>query len=165
MKLRKLKLTNDCRVLVEYLTQRVTGGDDQHSVASLDQPRPELHAALAQLIPHVLRICELPEDYGDEMSVTGVSCSYGDNGEGVTITARRGLSGCDAPLILNTPHVLLDDWASLGECVRVLGEEAALYVQGERAQGRLPFREQVAEFIAETGAEIVDRDVVLTEAR
>lgn len=164
MKLRKLKLTNDARVLVEYLTERAHGGEDQHGIASLDPPRPELHSALAQLVPHVLRICELPVEYGDELAVTGVSCSYGETGEGVTITARRALQRCTAPLVLNTPHVLLDDWAELGACMRVLAAEAERYVQGERAQGELPFEEQVGEAIEAAGAEIAGMNVQLTKA-
>ena len=40
------------------------GGTDEHELISNDSPAPEFVQALKDLVPAVLEICQMPDDYG-----------------------------------------------------------------------------------------------------
>jgi len=115
---------------------------------ALDPPKP-WKAALA---PDVIKMCELPEDYLDRITVRSVSFSYGgpDGTMGATISAGMHLEESYQDLNLNTPHKASamynpdtpDDEMQLlsSDCIErleALQEECEAYIKGDRAQGSL----------------------------
>ena len=54
---------------------------------------------------HIIYILELPEEYEETLTITGISIKYEDEGIGVVISALKGLDSLDAPLCLNTPYI------------------------------------------------------------
>ncbi len=136
MKITKVKY--DETIFVEYELDRPGGGVDTFSIDSPEAPRPELAAALQNLTPYVLTLCELPEAWGDNLVVHGLRCIYSDAGTGVAIQTSRPLPGLKKPLGLNTPVVFLDGRTNLAEAVDAVCTEAQAYVKGQRAQQELP---------------------------
>lgn len=82
-----------------------------HELTSYDPPEPEFEEALQELIPDVLALLELPEGYGEDMDVTGLSISYSGDSDrmGVVVTCQKELTDANSPLVLNTPHMKEED--------------------------------------------------------
>lgn len=142
MEFRKIKHSDK----TELTWTTSAGGEDVivATLASYDLPEPEFREAFAALVPHVVQLLELPEDYGEGMKVTSVSIGRNDHqGLGVVITALKKISGAKAPLVINTPHVVEIDESgpemtdALFHAIEELEARAARYVQGHRAQGDL----------------------------
>lgn len=72
---------------------------------SWDKQSKEFVESLQVLKPHVIYILELPEEYAETLTITGISIKYEDAGIGVVISATKELDSLDAPLCLNTPYI------------------------------------------------------------
>lgn len=113
----------------------------EQTLTSYETPRPEFITAMQALTSWVIRICDLPIDYADGMTITGVSVSLGEYG-GCVVTALKKVVGANAPVVINTPHVPELATSESGpelppEAVRLLNElddEALKFWNGERAQ-------------------------------
>jgi hypothetical protein len=101
----KIKRSKDGEVVLRWKTE--AGKDSTvHELTSFDNPEPEFTAALQAFVPEVLALLELPSDYGKGMTVIGVSLSHNDDqGTGIVVTCLKELTGANAPLVLNTPHL------------------------------------------------------------
>jgi len=115
----------------------------EHRLTSSQSPRPEFEKALQAFKQYVRHICDLPMSYDADMTISSVSISENDSqGRGIVVTALKKLPACNAPLVLNTPH--LPETASSEGGVEMpsfarrlldaLEEEANKYRAGERAQ-------------------------------
>ena len=146
MRITKVKDDTD-KVVIQYEHEAPNGRRDKHTLECAEAPTPELRDALQALAPHVVDICELPEEYANRLSIRGVAFSYGGELEtmGATITALAKLATSNAPLVLNTPHKPSDSYAEGGDttmclssdCITaltVLQEQAIGYVNGNRTQ-------------------------------
>lgn len=115
-----------------------------HSLSSHDEPRPEFHAAMQKLVEAVLQLCNLPEDYGSEMKISGVSLTKHDTmGLGCTITAIKKVPHINSPLVINTPFATETGgdgesdgglWPREIALLEALISEAERYRKGDRAQ-------------------------------
>ena len=70
-----------------------------------DKQSKEFVESLQVLKPHVIYILELPEEYAETLTITGISIKYEEYGIGVVISATKELDSLDAPLCLNTPYI------------------------------------------------------------
>lgn len=150
MRFQKIRY-DKCKVKIEYeLCNKIKNDWDQFSMACSDDPKPEFKVALQALSEDVIKMCELPEDYQKRIMVTGVSFSYGGEGEimGATIISQMSLNHSNVNLNLNTPPKPSKPYSEGGDraqclsedCVERLGDlmrEAEDYVNGIRAQGEL----------------------------
>ena len=151
MRIKKIKITSDNKIKVAY-EKRNKIGWDEYSFACSDEPRPELYTALKALAPHVIEMCELPEDYLPRIDVRGVTYSYGGENEvmGATIVSQMKLENSYVKLNLNTPHKASEPYSEnsppdemqllTDDCIDALEElceEVNLYIEGERAQQTL----------------------------
>ena len=151
MRIKKIKVTSDKKVSVAYEKISKTGIWDEYTFTCSEAPRPELLTALSKLAPHVIEMCELPTSYLTRIDVRSVSFSYGGEKEvmGATITSQMKLEDSYSNLNLNTPHKASDSYSDApadekqllsDDCISDLGhlcEEVELYIDGERAQGKL----------------------------
>ncbi|MCK9326537.1 MAG: hypothetical protein M0P69_13685 [Bacteroidales bacterium] len=153
MRIKKVKLTKERKILINYDAQSKNGLWDEYSMTCSEQARPEFYAAMEALGAHVVEMCELPENYLAKIKVKGVSFSYAGEKEGVmgaTISAQMELKNSHPDLNLNTPHKAEamynentpDDDKQLlsGDCVEALEslqEECKAYISGDRAQEAL----------------------------
>ena len=156
MRIKKIKMTREGKIQMEYEVKNPKGGSDEFSFSCADEPKPSFIVALNDLKPDVLEMCELPDDYLDRIRVSGVSFSYGGENEtmGAVIIASMVLYKSNVALNLNTPHKTEDFYGETGDekqllnpkCVSRLNrlvEEAEDYVKGIRAQGNL-FNQNIA---------------------
>ena len=103
--IRKIKYDGS-KVRIEYEQKRRDGGDpDEYSLHSADRPAPEFDPVLQALAADVVAICELPEADARKLTIRGVSLTYTDGVMGACITALKGLTTSNAPLVLNTPFL------------------------------------------------------------
>lgn len=150
MRFNKIKISKDGRYRFEYEVTKNDGENDEFTYSSKDKPRPEFLTALNKLTPFAVKICELPSSYESKIEVRGVSFSYGGANEvmGATITSVMTLENSTGPLNLNTPHKTESFYSEHGDerqllpdgCAKALNDlcdEAEIYIDGERAQGRL----------------------------
>ncbi len=140
----KVRLTRR-NVIIEY-----HNGSESLSITSPENPLPEFKAAIADLVPLILAICHLPEDYGTNLVASGLTVT--DKGL-VTLQAKKSFDDASGPLNIATPLRLLDTPEEEGTYSPALDddqvalideviEQAKRYVLGERAQGVL-FTEDV----------------------
>ena len=118
---------------------------DEKDIKFIDIPLSSFPAAMAALIPPALELLEVPADYDDNMTATGISFSDTDGIMGAIVTLQKELAGAHSPLVLNTPHLAEEPYGDSGDDSCLLpGElvdalqacisEAERYIQGERAQ-------------------------------
>ena len=151
MKIKKIKIKGT-DVYLAWEDRNEANAVIESSMTSKEPGRPELYQALAALAPDVIKMCELPEDYLDRITVRSVSFSYGgpDGTMGATISAGMHLEESYQDLNLNTPHKASamynpdtpDDEMQLlsSDCIErleALQEECEAYIKGDRAQGSL----------------------------
>lgn len=150
MRFQKIKYSKG-KVKIEYELRNKEKKDwDQFSLACSDEPKPEFQIALQALSKDVIEMCELPEDYLKRIMVTGVSFSYGGEGEvmGATIISQMTLNHSNVNLNLNTPHKSSEPYSEGGDATQCLSQdcidqlvslqlEAEDYIKGNRAQGEL----------------------------
>ena len=149
-RIRKVKLTKEDKIMIVF--EQAAGDQwDEYSLTCSEKALPSFYAAIQALAPHVIEMCELPQDYAERIIIRGVSVSYGGEAEvmGATITAQMALMKSNCPLSLNTPHKASDSYsggdADLNQllsrdCImalRTLYAECDRYIDGERAQGKL----------------------------
>lgn len=138
-----------------YLAWQTKAGNDtvESTLSSKDEPHETFHAALQAFAPGMLELLQLPQAYGRELHVRGVSINYESDGRmGLVITALKMLN-TTAPLVLNTPHQKeegdLDEAGTfISRATRQrldeLVAEAERYIDGHRAQGDLFEEEEAA---------------------
>jgi hypothetical protein len=132
------------KIAIEYTVLTDQGDEDQFSLSCSQRALPEFYLALNELGKHVVKICELPDEYASGLTVLGVKFTWTDEIMGAVISAKKALSDCDSPLFLNTPHMPEKPYSPTGggkclpgetvDALADLKEEAERYVRGERAQ-------------------------------
>jgi len=151
IRIRKVKVTSDNKISITHEKQVRTGSWDEYSFTCSDQARPEFYQAMGSLAPYVIQMCELPDEYLERIEVRSVSVSYGGENEvmGATITSQMKLSKSNCNLNLNTPHKASDSYSDAPadekqllpekctEALYKLYDECELYINGDRAQGKL----------------------------
>lgn len=147
----KIKVKKGVYYLAWEVFRASTKNWDQHTLSCKDQPRPELLERLQVMANHVTEICEFGEWETKKLIVSGVSLSYGDDGNCyLVITAQKALEYSKAPLIINTPARPAEPendadspefcWSDeLANDIDALEWEAWKYIDGERAQQTLDF--------------------------
>jgi len=145
MKIHKVKRT-DGLITVVFSKKNKVGDDDEFSMKCHDAPVAGFQKAFDALTPAVVQICELGEEYGNTLVVTGASFSYGGEAEvmGVVITAQKALCTANSPLIINTPHLPSEDVSGQGneptlskkqvKALEELQRQTVNYVEGKRLQ-------------------------------
>lgn len=116
-----------------YLAWENANGDsaDVYSFQCEEKPTPEFEEALTAMFADVIRVCDLPDDYANAMTVRGVTIGYGETTT-CTITALKPVDTVDAPFTINTPN----HPANMARLTPLL-HQAQAYLMGERAQGTL----------------------------
>lgn len=129
----------DHEIKVKYVQSTPDGRIETVTLESAEEPKAELVSALQAMVPHVIALGELPDEWADDLTVRGVTINRGE-AVGLTITALRQLEDIMTPLVLNTPYT-----TEIGKnCLRELEElerQALAYVDGQRAQLQLGLRE------------------------
>ena len=152
MRIKKVKLTKEGKIHLEYEERNKADSWDEFSMTCSDEATPEFYAALAALAPHVRDMCELPARYLDRITVRGVSASYaGDNDTmGATIIAQMELRHSNTNMNITTPHKASEPYSDTGEAdekqlldedctsdLETLFDECIKYIKGERKQLKL----------------------------
>lgn len=135
---------------ITYKTwNETTKSFDEHTLKCDEAPNPSFVKGLQEGAKHVCALCELPATQAKEIVVTGLSLSHDKHGHArLSIKAWKHLEE-NGPLILNTPtapvtaekedaHTVSDACAKWVDKVCQL---AIAYVNGDRQQGTLPFKE------------------------
>jgi hypothetical protein len=150
----KVKL-KDNRVEI-HAEQKIGNAGDGTKVTVLrcsDAPAESFNAAVTALVPHVRGILMLqPKQWEGCIDVVGVSFSRTETEEdefvdGAVITCVISLDTANSPLVINTPHLLYEQYSPTGEAplmpedaqdaLNDLKREAEAYLNGKRAQGDL----------------------------
>ena len=149
LRMKKVKITTEKKILMVYEKRSKTGSWDEYSFTCSEDARPEFYKTLERLNVHVIEMCELPENYLSKITVRGVSFSYGGEAEvmGATISAAMALEHSYSNLNINTPHKASemynadsdpDEMQLLTEdCIEdllSLQTECEAYINGDRAQ-------------------------------
>jgi len=113
-------------------------------VISEEAPLPEFIGALDALAPHVVSLCEFPEEYLKDLKVIAISISDTEGLMGAVISAKKKLKSSRSPFIIHTPHKTdLDPSRKLTQktltieqstAIRNLIAEAERFLSGKRAQ-------------------------------
>ena len=156
MRFKKIKMTKEGKIQMEYEVKNQKGGMDEFSFSCSDEPKPEFVKALRDLDQDVLEMCELPDEFLDRIRTSGVSFSYGGENEtmGAVLIASMILNKSNVALNLNTPHKIEKFYGETGDEMQLLNpncvvrlnhlvSEAEDYVKGIRAQGNL-FNSKIA---------------------
>jgi hypothetical protein len=125
---------------VELMWSTIERADTiEHRLSSGEPPRRELKHALAEFVPHVLRMLELPANYEHGLLITGLIVKDGkdDDGRSLIVTCQKTIDDSDSPLILNTPLMANADTGILGALLDSAEDAAENYRVGRRAQGDL----------------------------
>ena len=151
--IQKVKYSKD-RVKINYLIVHPDERTDAYAVDCVDRPRVEFDAALQKIADELCDWCELPEAWFENVTVLGVSFSFKDGNMGAVVTFQKPIRYCNSPLILNAPHKAEHPYSEGGDySVCLTKEQIALlkdviaecekYLDGDRAQMRLPLEEAV----------------------
>lgn len=111
MRFQKIKY-NGSQVVLRWVTKKLGGDEIEQEVRSFQTPHPEFVSAMRAFILPALELLELPEDYDEGLTVTGLSINEEEDGRlGLVVTMQKKLAGANAPLVLNTPHLrqLMDE--------------------------------------------------------
>lgn len=148
---RKIKITSEGKIHLQWQVKRKSGSFDDHSLESVDSAMPEFYKTMESLREHVAELCEFPNDDINLINVKSVSFSYGGENEipGAVITASKTLLKSNAPLNINTPHKSFESYSMdesqesdpkavhTDDCIEILTElqtHAIEYIQGKRQQ-------------------------------
>lgn len=71
----------------------------------VDLPSEEWKNCLQVLKDFVCEVLELPYEYGNSMTITGLTIKHEEAGCGYVISAQKKLDDIPAPLCLNTPYL------------------------------------------------------------
>jgi hypothetical protein len=134
MRFTKIKLLGEqdtATVSISYQTA-VSGGFADHTEATPESPHPDFINAMAGLAPGVLKIAELEGvSEAEDITVRGLSFTHHKNGRtSLIITALRELKNSGSPLLINTPHKLLEvsDDSDDAQTLEILDKDIALKV-------------------------------------
>jgi hypothetical protein len=133
----KVKYTDSKGVVIEYSIINEHGGIVKHTMECGEDPRPEFKEAFRLLNDDVAEICEFPDDYRFNIETKGVTFTP----SGIKISAMKDLEV--GKLQFNTPLRTEDEEAEhpltpmCRKHLRMLKEEASLYIEDVRAQGHL----------------------------
>jgi len=153
----KIKLVpkkNDCppRTILSWQIKREDDSYDTFTLESKDEPAPSFLLRFLELREFVNDICDLrlADDELHKLSILSVSLSYASEKHilGATITALKTLPNRNAPLVINTPHLIEDYYSDSGDPASLLPqdlvtliyeiqEEADDFVKGFRMQMNL----------------------------
>ena len=138
------KIKYDTKEVSLKWTTEKAGETHEHQLTSAQTPHPDFVAALADLVNDVSTICDFPIDYEDGVRVQSVSLSLSEKTgqRGAVITALKSLAIANAPLVLNTPHLVEDGESGvmphgMPRRLEALQREAAAYLNGKREQTEL----------------------------
>jgi len=120
-------------------------GSESLSISSPENPLPQFKTAIAALVPLILQICHLPENYEANLVATGLTIT--DKGM-VTIQSKKSLDDASGPFNIATPLRLIETPTEEGtysppltdvqnSVIDEVIEQAKQYVLGNRAQGLL----------------------------
>ena len=153
-RIKKVKLGKGIYLEWEEKNGNANNAWDKCSLHSKEQARPEFYNAVYSMRRHVVQICEMPEAVFKKIDIKSVTITHKDEERGIVISATKELEHTGAPLCLNTPHKSEADEGdyamgkALIDDMNALIEEAARYINGDRAQGSLKLHED-DEFDAE----------------
>ena len=129
-------------------------GEEEHSASYKDNPLPTFGPSLDALAPLVCELCELPKDYKDGLTVSGLTLCESGKVECVTIVAKKEIAGNSRPFNIATPLIPIDQ-PEEGEgshltiaqaiLVETAVEEARKYIRGERSQGQMKLTPEAEE--------------------
>lgn len=150
MNLTKLKIKPN-ETEIHYGVQAINGNKDT-VFKSWDRQSPEFLSCLQSLKPYLLDVLELGADYGEGLSITGITLRQENpdrediSNYGLVISAVKSLANSAAPLCLNTPYIppyrnentttIMDDDLAM-EINRIIGFCERFISGQERAQGDL----------------------------
>ena len=136
------------------LTFVFLNGEEEHSASYKDNPLPTFGPSLDALAPLVCELCELPNDYKDGLTVSGLTLCESGKVECVTIVAKKEIAGNSRPFNIATPLIPIDQ-PEEGEgshltiaqaiLVETAVEEARKYIRGERSQGQMKLSPEAEE--------------------
>lgn len=144
MNFRKIK-TNGVKVELEWTTE-VGSDETEHRLTSFAEPHPDLVSALAAFVPIVIRLLGVHPEWSEGLTVSSISINTEDDGRiGCVVTCLRTLPLCNAPLVINTPHLRepredAEDGRrgffveGMAEAIDEAQTQAAAYLKGKRAQ-------------------------------
>ena len=143
-------------VVIEFSKEGAGGKRDQFSMKCHDDPNDTMDPAVKALVPHVLEMLELDDQWGDTLTITQISFGYKGNDEimGCSITGVKDLQDKKRPFPFTTPYATSKQADSTvakkgrgrpaavpdlltDECVKVVEAiivEAEKYVMGKRMQ-------------------------------
>lgn len=111
-----------------------------YQMECVETPRAELGKALDALSPIVCSSLELPLNYAEEMTISGISMVETDTMIGVIISANRSIS-LSRVFNLNTPILIIssdqhppDFTTEEAALIKEIRREAVEYLKGSRAQ-------------------------------
>lgn len=151
MNLTKLKIKNN-ETEIHYKSEEGRANSSTTVYTSYDKQSPEFLNCLEPLKKYLLEAMDFDEEYGEGMTITGLSLKEenpdGEDFEnfGVVISAVKKLENSNAPACINTPYIppcrnkntvtIMDK--DLGEEIRkIIGFCERFIAGGERAQGEL----------------------------
>lgn len=151
MNLTKVKIKNN-ETEIHYGNNVGKGNNKTTIFKSWEKQSPEFLNCLQGLKPYLLGVLDLPEEYGEGMTITGLSLKEekqdGEDFEnfGVVISAVKKLENFNASACINTPYIppcrnkntvtIMDE--DLGEEIRKIIGFCERFISGkERAQGEL----------------------------
>jgi len=146
----KVKRDKEDMLTIKYQIEHESGSIDTAEMSYSERALPELYTAMQALVPDVIAILDLPEPYGFNMRVSGVTCKdvAQDGAEtlGACVTVQKPIFKTNGPLVINTPFQTSDArdkakcmTAPMRTHIENLQNEAIRFICGERAQGELKF--------------------------
>src|SRR6185437_16003681 len=129
MQITKIKRSKGLTTVSWETTQ--LGDTTAHTLTSSRSPTIGFLDAFEALAAFAGRICEFSHDVVNALRMSGVTFTEGKDGPGIVITCLRDVSGSDAPMVINTPHLVESAWPSgLILAVAELKLHTALFVAG-----------------------------------
>lgn len=127
----------------EQIINKERDETEKSEFSSMDEPMDSFVDSLQAFVADVIQICELPDDYAQDMNVSRLSFNYTSDGiMGACIIASKKLEDTNAGYVNlttpNCPQYPTNDYstwcmsAEMGARIAVLQEEATKYMAGER---------------------------------
>ena len=107
MQLRKVGLKNE-EITIVWEDRPLAKSDTtvSHKLTSKDAPSPRFRDAMDGVVVPVLRLLELPEDYGEGMGFRNLPISSkADDRRGFVVSCTKPIAATNAPFNISTPHV------------------------------------------------------------
>lgn len=151
MNLTKVKIKNN-ETEIHYGNNVGKGNNKTTIFKSWEKQSPEFLNCLQGLKPYLLGVLDLPEEYGEGMTITGLSLKEENqdgadiDNYGVVISAVKKLENSNAPACINTPYIppcrdentvtIMDD--NLAKEINIIIGFCERFISGkERAKGEL----------------------------